>query len=515
MIDPFRNLVISVGDLGPSTLDAFSARHLSLSNLSLPDLSRAPYEAARAVLLPFEGDRQSLAKVLAKFAEPVLDSGAMCAVVLTNRRTAGRDGPNAGEVIGSLSMSRRSAGRATDAAAARSLSIPCLNAWEPSELAQACLEHEPGRAARAGLVIEQKRTEHQFPVRLLQRAFSEFTKLRISPLQGGRSRASGVWKVHAQDYSQGQVEPFVVKSGKIGEISDEIGNAVEMVADRTPFPFYCPVLLDRCVTGATQRLVVSRFIDRATRFDDYLEQYSAALAISALFDGPLRSWRAPDNQKESGPVKIGELYKEYWAIPDVSGGAVLEPAYRQAKERAPGRLESPAQLLTRLFSAPPIRCKLCISHGDLHARNIFVRHNSLDVILIDYAKVHPASPMSRDPATLDVALGFDVCDDKKPHIVPLPEKALLRLYTSPLFAYKHTGAATHRVEAIGRVRTEARTHCSPEEYDLSVACCLLRFARLPPPAGSKMASQINRLRGLAYTCAARITRSVTSAPPSR
>src|SRR5437870_5337694 len=92
--------------------------------------------------------------------------------------------------------------------------------------------------------------------------------------------------------------------------------------------------------------------------------------------------------------------------------------------------------------------RVCRSHGDLHPRNIFVRKHGFDVILIDFASTRYESPLSADPAMLDVALSFDVDPEKD---MPVSQEILRQLYTAPLTA-RELRTGHHRVDAIHLVR---------------------------------------------------------------
>jgi hypothetical protein len=160
-------------------------------------------------------------------------------------------------------------------------------------------------------------------------------------------------------------------------------------------------------------------------------------------------------------------------------------------------------VLAALHALPKTPVSVCQAHGDLHTRNIFVRRNSLDVLLIDFAGAHSIGPSSRDPATLDVMLAFDVPDRNN----KFPTTPNLRvLYTPPLLPPSRlrsdAGRLDSRIEAIRRVRMHVSGEgMSTQEYEITVACCLLRFARLTDPAGTSATKTINRLKGLAYELA--------------
>src|SRR5207247_863971 len=99
-------------------------------------------------------------------------------------------------------------------------------------------------------------------------------------------------------------------------------------------------------------------------------------------------------------------------------------------------------------------------------------------------------PSSRDPANLEVAIAVDVRDRKEQF---LDEAVLRALYAPPLLPPGAAKGGESRVEAIRQIRVHAAGDgISAGEYEFSVACHLLRFARFPTPPGTADAALVDR-----------------------
>jgi hypothetical protein len=137
----------------------------------------------------------------------------------------------------------------------------------------------------------------------------------------------------------------------------------------------------------------------------------------------------------------------------------------------------------------------CHVHGDLHSRNIYVRQGVLDLVLIDFASATSPSPVSLDPAALEVSIAVgDVAG-----LRALSDTELAVLYSRPLLPPKWLKWLRWwdvRFDAIERLRTQARRDgATTEDYEAAVVCLLLRFAALSPG---------HRSSPLAYLSAARL-----------
>jgi Ternary complex associated domain 9 len=485
-----RTRVVFSGTVSPSIFSGIT-RRFSPVHVSASDLARPVFLDARAVLVSFNPEkRDELAKILAAFGNQILDCGAFLGVILPDAKTEEADRATVSSITSGINKR-----------------IKTLAGWDPQEIADECSAHRSTRAPNPSLDINCPKDSpltSSFET-LLQRAFSEFKSIRLDPLYGGKSKASGVCRVDAYDKNDQRVAPFVVKTGPRSKIAPEIYGLEDLVLDRVPFQFRPPLARDRCVDGADDRLLVSMFVDRAMRFDEYLNFGPPVLAISSLFDGPLRTWRRQQDLVQRGQLLgLAEEYLRYEVIPSREDADRLLAPYLAVSIGS--EIWQPRDLLGKLYGFDAVQVAQCYCHGDLHTRNIFVRHNSLDVVLIDFAHAHYQSPAARDPAKLDVAIAFDVWDDDEATHQYLPGETLTRLYRPPLLPPARFSVNHRRADAIRQVRLEAVNDCSAAEYDVTVACYLLSFAALEPSAECKNKAQFESMRSIAYALANDIIR---------
>jgi len=466
----------------------------------------------QVVVFQFTGDDSVLSKFLPN-ALQYLDLGTKVSIFSNSEDLNSR----AGELIDSFAKSyadqedqSEDLGESSRYDIKRSISN--YGPQKRRQLANECLSHRIDRIASREVDIDPKTnlaTESDVDRScrvLLSRAFSDCKHILVSNLSGGRSDVIGVWKVEATNSRDERLEPFVVKCGKKFIIDKEISSNRDYVEHHIPFHCHPSVNYDRCVFGALHRLLVSSFVDHATRFDDFVTHSSPSLGIAALFEGPLKIWRAPVHQKMD-KIKFAQAFQQdYRAIPRQEDHAVLAASYEIAV-KATSAVMHPRKLLDTLYGIDAVDCRLALAHGDLQPRNIFVRQTSLDVVLIDFAARKHESPMSRDPATLDVMLSFDVWGDDKceSDIAPLDDESIRTLYTPPLLAPPRRHSLSKRHEAIVRLRIEAASDSTEKEYEISVACILLRFLKRPVrPKPERYKNQREHFRGLAYECASRL-----------
>jgi len=481
-----RTKVIFAGDVSGSIFDGITTRQLTPVHVPASGLALPNFLDARAVLVSFNpAKRDELAKTLAAFGNQILDCGAFLGVILPDVNNEEADRAAVSSITSGINKR-----------------IKTLAGWDPHEIAHECSTHRPTRAPNPSLIPppEDVALSSSFKT-LLQRAFSEFTRIQLEALYGGKSKVSGVYRVNAYDEHDQCVAPFVVKVGPRSKIAQEIYGLEDLVLDRVPFQFRPPLARDRCVDGANDRLLISMFVDRALRFDEYLDFCPPVLAISSLFEGPLRTWRRQQDLIQTDrPIGLAEEYLRYEVIPSIGNADRLLAPYSLASS-VQSKIWRPKDLLTYLYEFPRVQVAQCYCHGDLHTRNIFVRHNSLDVVLIDFAHANYQSPAARDPAKLDVAIAFDVWDDQKAGHKYLSRETLARLYSPPLLPPTRIPVTNSRVDAIRQVRLEAVIDCSATEYDVTVACYLLSFASLEPNVNCENKAQFDSMQGIAYALA--------------
>jgi hypothetical protein len=346
-------------------------------------------------------------------------------------------------------------------------------------VAEACARLQPGPAVGAATITAAPpRKLSPQDALLMTRAFNDYEQLDLTALTGGLTEAS-VWRVKAVDKTGRVAQPFLVKAGNLRTITEEIETMRAFVLDHMPFPNRPPLIVERCVRGLDRRLLVSMLVEKADRLDDYLAKGGSVEKIAhAIFDGPLRCWRDNKTERE---LQLGLVYEQQIRGPvDPNTGSRtkdghLAEALRLARTVVTNAPD-PLEIVERVAKYPKRTTKTCQAHGDLHPRNVFVRHNSDEIILIDFAKSgNVSSPIVWDAATLDVALAFDGWNDPSTMLQP---SEIELLYAPQLFAVGDSGSSPRSAMSV-RVRGRARADCSDDsEYVVAVVAALMRTARL-------------------------------------
>jgi len=228
--------------------------------------------------------------------------------------------------------------------------------------------------------------------------------------------------------------------------------------------------------------------------------------VTSIFEGPLRCWRASSGIDS---LRLGVVYEDRvrGAPQGATGPRKNDDALRAAHQLArtiDAAAVDPFDVLGRVREYPLRDVKTCQTHGDLHPRNAFVRDNSSEMILIDFAKAGSVgTPMLLDAATLDVALAFDGWDDPA---TEMPEAEIDALYRTPVFGIDTKGYSTRAI-AVGHVRRHAKGDCEDDsEYVVALVAGLLRTARLLANVTVKGKAEAKRvgLIALAIRCAHRL-----------
>ena len=506
-----RNKVLWLGEKVPDQLAADFARLGLDFSLASATVAKQDDQRLRAVLVHYTESTAGSLRPQLDAVLPVLEGGALVAAVAEQ----GQSFATALSIVNRVRLKLQQD---------KGEPVPesVLPVFSPSDVFRGCVHHDPGPPANNALVIEgdlgSLTDEEKF---LLRRAFYSttnnrmFSKLVLHKESGGRSVGTKVWRVNAHLEDGRWCEPFVVKAGRPGAIREEFATTKNYVVDFVPFPFRPPISEDRMIVGTTRAMLVSMFVSRAQRFDHYVLAVKAPqLAVSALFDGPLRNWRASAQLSKSDC--LGRVYVEHQkrfndtidederigrpntaVLPDPDR---LVAVWERAKE-IDSAVPDPTALWRMLSSLPPFGYYECHGHGDLSARNLFVRWNGLDVILIDFSHSGGSLPMSRDPARFEVSLAFDVGEAQK----LLDDKILSELYTRPLLPLKSAYREDGRLEAIRQIRLHvAGEGITNKEYEISIACHLLRHARIPREGVSTVTQEAWRIRVFAYISAARL-----------
>ena len=470
---------------------AFSHRNLKPLEMSLEDAIARCRGSARAVISissPLE-----LSKHLASVLRPALENGAAFVAVNTEKNNFAQ----VSQMCGSEALLHRLEIRARDAKEASLLPVRAFETgrdWE-QKIAQLCAEHDPGRSfdenckVDTSVLPEDKNFPDEEDILLVRRAFNECSSVKLKYLARGHSRAKGPWIVDAQFRDGRSPVTFVIKTGLIGEIKKEI-DVMQDCFNHIPFRHYPPVASDRCVTGATKRAIVSMLVEKAVTLEQYVRNQAPANKIGEIFDGPLKLWRRVQGTEE---VNIGQLYRER--------GVLAQEAWHMRDIWAATRKNDTQvlrynELYDRFMSHAKVKAQYVHAHGDLHLRNILI-HESGEVLLIDFSE-SDRLPSSYDPATLDVALAFDIPEQLADAGVSDAQR--LELYRLPLLKGRAVGDPNHRIAGVLALRNQIRESVSETEYQLSIAARLMWWARF-------------RNSQVAYRCASGIISALDPGAP--
>jgi hypothetical protein len=350
----------------------------------------------------------------------------------------------------------------------------------PAEIAELCARYNGGMPANTALIITLI-GDVLLPAEatcLLRRAFFDFERITLTSLSGGRS-GMGVWRVEAESSDKDLRSPFVVKCGKASEIDEQVNTYRDVVEDRVPYRGCGPLCLERSVRGVDLRLSVSRFVEHATRLDEYILDRDAGEIIHSIYNRVLRRWRAePSFQKVQLFPEL--LWRTTWPKYLEKLGQVFPHANQAVSEN----LLSPQEIFDVLSGGLAVEVPYCRAHDDLNLRNVFVSEARSEAILIDFTRSQKR-PLSKDCARLDVGLGFD---DELNAKQPLPLDVLFDFYTGDLFSISLVqrlkgDVANKRLTAIAAIRTSLLAEATnanydiAEEYKIAVAAELLYHAR--------------------------------------
>lgn len=513
LIGSQRSRVVWVGRRIPKELQD-AAGFLGLTVEEVRYVQRIDVTAADlfAVIISAVGD--DLDKALARLLRlsktmHVLDYGVLLGTASPNQATANilrrlllDKSPNADEDVAALSIS-------------------C------DDFARAFREHPLGPSANPSLQLplpghtETENYDHydyESDAILLQRAFYGYTNLELEAQPGGHSRDCKVWKVDAHRNSQ-PCEPFVAKAARRGDLEKEFSTYCAFVRDSVPFPFRAPVIEAQFVKGATRAVLVSAFVSRALRLDDYLAATSSPqLVMVSLFEGAIGTWR-----REAHTVKasLGHFYIEQQKeaakssknptdamakslLPDPES---LTAAFQKGR-KVDSLLPTPSQLWEQLNKLPIKDYLECRIHGDLNIRNVFVRWNAIDTVLIDFSHSGIQESMARDPSKLDTSISL-TAQDKEGNLVA--DDMLRQLYQPPLLPPRNFEPIDGRTEAIRQIRRHAGGEgISSYEYEILTLCHLLRFA-CEPDDKTRDTERMQNRRVLSYILACGLVKNLSKA----
>ena len=477
--------------------DEFTARGLSLRSASdAQDVAHSDVRAVVVVVSDFEKieSRQLLRKHLQHYALEAALQGALVILAVPKDNIASAL-ESAKQYAPMLAQWEKSFG-----VSIRQLEVMAGDKW--ASIAELSARYDCGSSQNAGLKIHSAGSA---PLNLdpeveglLRRAFHDFESIRLQAETGGKSKVDGVWKVEAE--GDEKASPFIVKCGPAPAIEVHINTYADVVADRVPYRGCTPVCLDRCVRGATRRLIVSRFIENAERLDEAVLNRDVQPAVESIFSQVLDRWR------RNPPWAKVQLWPEF--LPKarrVSYKRGLSRTYSKLIARGEAPLDP--KLIFKTLALLPVEARpYPRAHDDLNIRNVFVSGQPGEPVLIDFTR-SAKRPMSHDVSRLDVGLGFDsILHDAQ----PLPESVLMSIYGGDLFQLSlehvtHGKVAKHRLDAIFALRRGILEDGARVKYDLreeyAVAICvgLLYYAKSAGGLGL-----------VAYRCASALTAKLVS-----
>jgi len=458
-----RPEVVLLGRLDPSIVAELAARRLVPTPVETEtEAARRLKAGARAIVVSV-GNSVQLARRLGHLFSGALEQGALLGIVAEDES----------QFDLASEIAYRSHPGDPDGAFAR---YDIARRSEITALAERIARHSTGRS-QGNTCIRMRKGAKPAGDRLLllQRAFNDCLEVALTELPGG---ASTPWRIDVIRHQTSRLPAsFVAKIGNIEKIQSEISATQLACGDHLQFGYVPPIVENRCAVGVTESILVSRFVDRAILLSLYLETHSPALAVASIFDGPLRVLRT-HAARDRGYVgrmlppgiKPRHLYHAYNATRAI-GRRVVRP---------------PRRLLAALRNAPPVDYARCLSHGDLHHGNVFVRQNTTEIVLIDFARSKEL-PSSFDPAELEVSLAFR----RSPQALDgVTDDLLLALYRRPLYGQCSVPTTASRGLAIQQVRLQAAALASAEEYSLAVGIQLLWHAQKQRALAYELADQV-------------------------
>ena len=511
-----RSRLISIGDLSGRTFDEMC----DVLGLSLEHQAFGPIDVSAQNLLAtlFFVDEKNQAEVQGQIVKMIVQNtfeyGVFLVVASRDRKIAITVRANSIAAVAMRQKPRILRLDLADFAAIGPSDDPRLAGMDQekllaTELYRVLREHQTEPPADSTLQITGD-TDEEFWEQdriLLQRAFNGFTKLHLSEEAGGRSQSCVVWRVEANK-GPNVLEPFIAKTAIREDLVHEFNTYRDMVRDHVPFPFRAPLLESRFVKGGSRALLISAFVSRAQRFDQYLGQTThPELAVASLFHNALANWRRNSTPRPRMSVGASYVAQQEEALrvpaaetPDGVRSLLPKPEHLAAAyddcQRKKLKSKSPIDLWNQLRLLPEGDYYICQVHGDLNIRNVFVRWNVSDAILIDFSHAGLQDFLARDPAKLETSIAL-TCANSARRLLSL--EMLRQLYQSPLLPMRRHFPTDGRIEAIRQIRRQSGGEgISNHEYGVVVACHLLRYAGVSPEAtDSRLASR----RALSYSLA--------------
>ena len=200
----------------------------------------------------------------------------------------------------------------------------------------------------------------------------------------------------------------------------------------------------------------------------------------SLFEGAIGSWRRAATPVHAIPLGHYYVNQQKTAAASPAADSLLPEPRRLAAAFASvraGGIPDPEKLYESLDQRSVRGDLIARVHGDLNVRNVFVRWNSIDTILIDFSHSGLEESLARDPAKLETSIAL-AAPDRSGHL--LPEEVLTGLYCGPLLPPRSLPVTDGRTGAIRQIRCQAGGEgIRSEEYEILTLCHLLRYAAEP------------------------------------
>lgn len=350
------------------------------------------------------------------------------------------------------------------------------------QIAQLFARHDPKLGWKQSLDLEFGPETEPLDTpdeRLIRRAFSDCTHIRITRLGEGRTAETYmVQAVFAGKSIAPRPLPFFVKLGERSKIMREQDSYRDYANFFIPFHLRPNLDPNRCLFGLRRGILVGNFVERARSLWTAVEEGKASAAIDSLFDVTLAGWWA-QGLRSDGRVRQGSVAGKL--TDSIFNYEKVKPEI-EARARTLGLQSAPKELWLRLIGCRWQGYYEGPMHGDLHPDNVFVRGG--DAILIDLGSVQPG-PLSGDPACLETSLTFETRkEDESLHFAKWRDD-IDKLYAPEALGQippllDGAGAWANRWNAARQVRELAtRTH-SGSEYAAAIAVYLLRRSMYGP-----------------------------------
>ena len=375
------------------------------------------------------------------------------------------------------------------------------------QLMNALLRHDAGPAKNSKLEIQPP---HGLPPEsqlLIQRAFHDCCRVRLTPIARGFSGAD-TYIVEAMlraSFAGQEVQPFFAKLGDSSKLKEEMARFAQFAEYYVPWYLRPNFLREKCLFGVSKAILVGSFVRDSVSLSECVQSGAGPQHIHSLFEETLGGLRQQSRSADEGTAT---------SVVDALAGfsnhdRVPSKRYRRAAELFGGQRIEPETLWWQMLSLPPLSWRKSAIHGDMHGENVRVRKQ--DAIVIDFAQAC-IGPASADLANLEVWLAFECLGSG-----PLREewRALIgELYSSELIGLsledrRRISGQHWLLPCIAEIRSLARGAIeSLDEYKRVLAVYLLRQASFP--ANREFLEEDEYRRSFAYWLSCKLVESLCS-----